>query len=150
MDEKFFNKWFGALNNGLEKMSIDECSRLFAGCAETCSRDALKYLYRDLFDSCDGNLDMFFTKVGEKKNVEGRVVESGRVYELSFTNCDCPLHTDVNVNSTRLCECSRQSMICVFRNLVPDRDFRIECISSILSGDDKCCHRIVFEEGKVE
>ena len=33
MDEKFFNKWFGALNDGLEKMSIDECSRLFAGCA---------------------------------------------------------------------------------------------------------------------
>ena len=150
MDEKFFKKWFGALNDGLEKMSIDECSRLFAGCAEMCSRDALIYLYRDLFDSYNGNLDMFFTKVGEKKNVEGRVVESGRVYELIFTSCDCPLHTDVNVNSTRLCECSRQSMICVFKNLVPDRDFRIECVSSILSGDEKCCHRIIFEEGKVE
>lgn len=150
MDEKFFKKWFGALNDGLEKMSIDECSRLFAGCAEMCSRDALKYLYRNLFDSYNGNLDMFFTKVGEKKNVEGRVVESGRVYELIFTSCDCPLHTDGNVNSTRLCECSRQSMICVFKNLVPDRDFRIECVSSILSGDEKCCHRIIFEEGKVE
>ena len=150
MDEKFFKKWFGSLNVGLEKMSIDECSRLFAGCAETCSRDALKYLYRDLFNSCNGDLDMFFTKVGVKKNVEGRVVESGRVYELIFTGCDCPLHTDVNVNSTRICECSRQSMICVFKNLIPDRDFRIECISSILSGDEKCCHRIIFEEGKVE
>ena len=70
MDEKFFKKWFGSLNVGLEKMSIDECSR--------------------------------------------------------------------------------QSMICVFKNLVPDRDFRIECVSSILSGDEKCCHRIIIEEGKDE
>ena len=26
----------------------------------------------------------------------------------------------------------------------------IECISSILSGDEKCCHRIILEEGKDE
>ena len=146
MDEKFFNRWFGSLNDGLDKMSVDECSRLFAGCAETCARDALKYLYRDLFNECDGNLDMFFTKVGEKKNVEGRIVEPGRVYELVFTSCDCPLHTDVNIKSTRLCECSRQSMICVFKNLVPEKNFNIECVSSILSGNDKCCHRIIFED----
>ena len=149
MDEKFFTKWFDSLNNGLEKMNVEECSRLFTGCAETCSRDALKYLYRDLFNECNGNLDKFFTKVGEKKNVEGRVIESGKTYELVFTSCDCPLHTDMDVTSTRLCECSRQSMIYVFKNLVPERNFKIECMSSILSGSEKCCHRITFEIGGI-
>lgn len=48
MDEKFFNGWFTELNNGLDKMSIEECSRLFVGCAERCAGDALKYLYADL------------------------------------------------------------------------------------------------------
>ena len=31
MDEKFFIGWFGELNSGLDKMSVEECSRLFAG-----------------------------------------------------------------------------------------------------------------------
>ena len=43
-------------------------------------------------------------------------------------------------------ECSRQSMICVFNELVPERRFHIECIKSILSGDEVCCHRIIFAE----
>ena len=44
MDEKFFKGWFGELNNGLDKMNVEACSRLFAGCAERCAGDALKYL----------------------------------------------------------------------------------------------------------
>ena len=146
MDNEFFNDWFNAFNAGLEKMDIKECSRLFEDCAKRCSLDALKYLYRDLFEECESNLDTFFKRVGEKKNVKGRVIEPGKVYELIFTNCDCPLHTQANIRSNRLCECSRQSMICVFKDLVPDRKFTIECKGSILSGNDICCHRIVFDE----
>ncbi len=146
MDEKFFKDWFGELNNGLDNISFEECSRLFAGCAERCAGDALKYLYADLFKECGGDLDQFFQRVGEKKNVKGRIIESGNVYELVFTSCDCPLHTEMNIQSKRLCECSRQSMMCVFRNLVPDRPFTIETKTSILSGHKECCHRISFEK----
>ena len=146
MDEKFFKGWFGELNHGLDNMSIEECSRLFAGCAERCAGDALKYLYADLFEECGRDLDLFFQRVGEKKNVEGRIIEPGSVYELVFTSCDCPLHTEMNIQSKRLCECSRQSMICVFKTLVPDRPFTIETKTSILSGDSECCHRIRFEK----
>ena len=145
MDEKFFKGWFDELNNGLDKMSVEECSRLFVACAERCAGDALKYLYADLFSECGRDLDIFFRRVGEKKNVKGRIIESGSVYELVFTSCDCPLHTETNIQSTRLCECSRQSMVCVFKNLVPDRPFTIETKTSILSGDNECCHRICFE-----
>ena len=98
-----------------------------------------------LFKDCGGDLDLFFARVGEKKNVKGRIIESGKVYELIFTSCDCPLHTEMNIQSTRLCECSRQSMICVFKTLVPDRKLTIEMQTSILSGDEECCHRIIFE-----
>ena len=145
MDTDFFKDWFDALDSGLDKMNTQECSRLFAACAKRCSMDALKYLYRDLFHECEGDLDTFFNRLGEKKNVRGRVIESGKVYELIFTSCDCPLHTEAGIKSNRLCECSRQSMICVFKDLVPDKVFSIECVESILSGSDICCHRIVFE-----
>ena len=114
MDKEFFDKWFKGFNEGLDKMSNEECSRLFSKCAYKCACDALKYLYRDLFVDCDKNLEKFFIRVEEKKNVRGKVVKSGKIYELYFTSCDCPIHTEAGIESNRLCECSRQSMICVF------------------------------------
>ena len=146
MDKDFFDKWFEGFGEGLDKMSNEECSRLFSKCAYNCSRDALKNLYRDLFEECEKDLDRFFVRLEEKKNVKGRVVESGNIYELIFTNCDCPIHTEAGIETNSLCECSRQSMICVFRELVPERRFHIECVKSILSGDEICCHRIIFDE----
>ena len=146
MDKDFFDKWFEGFGEGLDKMSNEECSRLYSKCAYNCSRDALKNLYRDLFEECEKDLDRFFVRLEEKKNVKGRVVESGKIYELIFTNCDCPIHTEAGVETNSLCECSRQSMICVFRELVPERRFHIECVKSILSGDEICCHRIIFDE----
>jgi len=146
MDRKFFNKWFDGFNDGLEKMSTEECSRLFSKCAYKCACDALKYLYRDLFVECEGNLDKFFSRVEEKKNVKGRIIESGKIYELIFTSCDCPIHTEAGIKSNKLCECSRQSMICVFKELIPDRIIHIENVESILSGNDICCHRIIIDD----
>ena len=146
MDKDFFDKWFEGFGEGLDKMSNEECSRLFSKCAYNCSRDALKNLYRDLFEECEKDLDRFFVRLEEKKNVKGRVVESGKIYELIFTNCDCPIHTEAGIETNSLCECPRQSMICVFRELVPERRFHIECVKSILSGDEICCHRIIFDE----
>ena len=146
MDKKFFDNWFNGFNDGLEKMSTEECSRLFSKCAYKCACDALKYLYRDLFEECEGNLDKFFSRVEEKKNVKGRIIESGKIYELIFTSCDCPIYTEAGIKSNRLCECSRQSMICVFKELIPNRIFHIESVKSILSGDEVCCHRIIIDD----
>lgn len=69
MDKEFFDKWFDGFNDGLDKMSYEECSRLFSKCAYKCACDALKYLYRDLFVDCNRDLDEFFSRVEEKKNV---------------------------------------------------------------------------------
>ena len=85
MDKDFFDKWFEGFGEGLDKMSNEECSRFFSKCAYNCSRDALKNLYRDLFEECEKDLDRFFVRLEEKKNVKGRVVESGKIYEKN--NC---------------------------------------------------------------
>ena len=37
----------------------------------------MKYLDRGLFDRCGGDLDAFFSRVGENKNVEGRIIVPG-------------------------------------------------------------------------
>ena len=37
-------------------------------------------------------------------------------------------------------------MICVFKELIPEMRFHIECVKSILSGDEVCCHRIIIDD----
>ena len=146
MDKEFFEKWFNGFDEGLSQLKQEECSKLFSKCAQQCSCDALKYLYKDLFNECNEDLDKFFLRLNEKKDLEEKVIEPGKIYELIFTKCGCPLYTHAKINSNNLCECSRQSMICVFKNLVPQKNFKIECTESILAGNKKCCHKIVFDD----
>ena len=58
----FFENWFQSLDKGLEKLSPQECRCLFSECAAQCGKDALKYLYQNLFEDCNGNLDVFFSR----------------------------------------------------------------------------------------
>ncbi|MBO4846354.1 MAG: hypothetical protein J5525_08600 [Lachnospiraceae bacterium] len=141
---EFFTGWFASLEEGLDKLDADECSVLFGSCASRCAKDAVKYLYRDLFDECKGDLDLFFSKLDEKNGIDGKVIESGKVYELIFYSCECPLKTEAGISSPRLCECSKVSMICVFKELVGDREFSIEQIETILNGSNACHYRITF------
>ena len=138
----FFESWFQGFDKGLEQLSTQECARLFSECAAQCGKDALKCLYQDLFNGCEGNMDEFFSSLGELNGVDGRVIENGSVYEIIFKSCGCDLHTKAKVNSSRLCECSRQSILWILRTLVPDRAFSVERMESILQGDQVCRFRI--------
>mgnify|MGYP003321906006 CR=1 FL=1 len=145
MDD-FFAGWFVEFSKGLNKLNDGECGRLFADCGKTCAGFAVKYLYKDLFEKCGRDLDNFFSRLDEVKDVGGAVVETGKVYDIIFKTCGCPLHAQANVSSGKLCECSRQSMICVFETLVPGRKFNIQKMESILGGNNLCKLRISFEE----
>ena len=136
--DTFFTNWFSAFDKGLDNMSGQECSRLFSVCASQCAKDALKYLYWDLFDACEGNLDEFFSLLKEIDGVDGRVIENGRSYEIIFKSCGCDLHTEANINSSRLCECSRQSILWIMKHLAPNQSFYIEKEETILSGGAQC------------
>ena len=142
----FFTDWFKALDQGLDSLDVRECSCLFAGCAKRCSEDVVKYLYKGIFDECGGDLDQFFARLHEIDNVDGKVIEPGKVYELIFRKCECPVHTDAGIKSAHLCACSKQSMTCVFQALLPDRPFIIEQLSTILGGSEICRHRITFDK----
>ena len=138
----FFTDWFRALDRGLDGLEPEHCSRLFAGCAKRCSEDVVKYLYRRIFDESEGDLDRFFGRLNEIENVEGRIVEPGKVYDLILRKCECPVHTDAGITSAHLCECSKESITWVFRALIPDRQFRVEQLSTILGGSEVCRFRL--------
>lgn len=139
---EFFERWFRGFNDGLQKMSGEECGRLFKPCAALCAKDALKYLYQDLFDECKGNLDEFFTRLHEVQNVDGQVVETGKEYNIIFKSCNCDLHVHGHVETAKLCECSRQSILCELKALMPEAEFTVRRLGSILNGDSCCTFRI--------
>lgn len=142
----FFETWFSGFEEGLEGMSREERGRLFHGCACRCGEDALKYLYADLFKACDGDLDRFFGRLHELKKVDGLVVIPGKEYEIQFLSCDCDLHTKMNVNTPKLCECSRQSICSWLKVLQPEERFLVEEVETILGGHEKCRFRIMKVE----
>lgn len=145
--DPFFSRWFSALDESLRNMSEEECGRLFAGCAADCAKDALKDLYADLFRECGGDPDIFFSRLHELDDVDGRVVESGKAFELIFTKCGCPLHTEAHLTSPGLCECSRQSILCELKELMPDRQFEVVRMESILAFGQRCRFRITEKRG---
>ena len=134
----FLENWFQGFDKGLEKLNDQECSRLFSECAARCGKDALKYLYQGLFVDCRGNLDEFFSRLKEIDGVDGRVIENGTTYEIIFKSCGCDLHTEAQINSGRLCECSWQSVLWIMNHLVPDKSFSVEKEKTILDGAEQC------------
>ena len=143
--DEFFVGWFASLEKGLDKLDINECSCLFSECAKTCSEYVINNMYRELLDECEGDPDKFFVSINQRDNVEGNVIEPGKVYEMIFKKCECPVHTDANVSSPRLCTCSKESMIYLIRALLPDRKFKLEQISTILDGSNECRYLITID-----
>ena len=43
------------------------------------------------------------------------------------------------------CECSRQSMIYVLENMMPEKHIEVEIIETVLSGGEKCRFRVSVE-----
>ena len=140
--DPFLKSWFVGFDKGLELLDAEDCACLFSECAAQCGSDALKNLYHDLFVNCNRKLDEFFSRLNEISGVGGRVIEKGRIYEIIFKSCGCDLHTEANVQSSRLCECSRQSVLWIMNSLAPDKAFSVERIESILQGNQICRFRI--------
>jgi len=138
MDKAFFERWFDSLNTGLDALSEEECGRLFAPCAARCARDAFTNLYRDLFEECGRDVDLFFSRIHELDGASGHVVAPHRIYEIEFMTCSCDLHVVAHVDSPKLCECSRQSILCMMHFMAPDEKYIVTRIETVLEGAPSC------------
>ena len=83
--------------------------------------------------------------MGELGGVRGEVIVPDREYNVYFPKCSCDLHTAGGVNTPKLCECSRQSVIYVGENIWKGEPFRVEQVETILSGARECKFRILFD-----
>ena len=55
-----------------------------------CVRDYVLPLHKQIYAKYDGDLDRIYSEGYNSKTYQGRVIESGKEYELSYLECSCP------------------------------------------------------------
>jgi len=90
-------------------------------------------------------MDMFFSEKYDSEYSYQKVIQKGHIYEFGYPKCFCPLTEAEFVKSAVHCECSRQSIIFVLQNLLPDKTIEVETLETVLSGATKCKFRVTVK-----
>ena len=90
-----------------------------------CVKDHVLPLHKQIYDKYDGDFDRIYSEGYNSKSYQGRVIEPGKVYELSYQ------------------ECSRQSILFILSQLEPNSRFDVRIENTILRGGERCTFRIV-------
>jgi hypothetical protein len=106
--------------------------------AIACVRDTVLPLQRRQFEECGHCLDEQYRRYGNTEFLNARVLEAGRVYEIGYPECVCPEVLSGAVTDPAHCECSRQSVLYILGELMPERKITVETIETILGGAKKC------------
>ena len=138
--------WFTGFEEGLGALPEEERGTLLRSCAENCLQMGMLDFYRCVQERSGGDIDGFFQSLGEMGGLETEIVRPGKEFWLIFHQCTCSLHTQGYINSSLLCECSRQSVLCILRALWPERRFVVDPEGTILNGAQDCRFHIVEQE----
>ena len=137
--------WFSGFTEGLREIPEDARNGLMRCCARRCADSGAKDMYLRRFHEAGDDLDAFFDGLLVEGCVRGRVVRSGREYEIVFPQCLCDLYTQGYTKDGCICECSRQSLLYVMQSLAPKRRCDVVKLAAILCGDEQCLFRITFD-----
>ena len=112
-----------------------------------CVKDHVLQIHKQIYAKYEGNFDKIYTEGYNSKSYTGRVIEPGKIYELSYLECTCPKVKYGQRNHPQQCECSRQSILYILSQLEPDSQFDVRIENTILRGSDRCTFRITKHKG---
>lgn len=138
--------WFTGFEEGLAALPEEERGTLLHSCAKNCLEMGMLDFYRGVQERSGGDIDAFFRALGEMGSLGTEIVRPGKEFWLIFRQCTCSLHTQGYINSSLLCECSRQSVMHILRELWPDRRFSVDPVGTILNGAQDCRFHIIEQE----
>ena len=107
-----------------------------------CVKDHVLQIHKQIYAKYNGDFDRIYTEGYNNKSYTGRVIEPGKIYELSYLECTCPKVKCGLRNHPQQCECSRQSILYILSQLEPDSQFDVRIENTILRGSDRCTFRI--------
>lgn len=106
------------LEGAVANLPDDVRAALYRPCAEACVKGSVLEEQRRQFLECGSDLDRQYVRYGRSAYFFADVVEPGRVYE-GLPRCLCPQVAAGFVETPAHCECSRQSILYVLRELLP-------------------------------
>lgn len=137
--------YYRLLEESAANLDPETCGKLYRPCAVNCvKRFALPELRRQ-FEECGCDLDRQYARYGRSDYFFADIVEPGRVYEIGYPRCLCPMVGAGFVKAPVHCECSRQSILYVYRELIPGKTVRVETLRTVLSGASECRFRVTVE-----
>lgn len=148
MDEKDLmgiKKFYQTLEEGIKSLPAEEQEKLYKSCGMNCAKDFVLKEQKRQFEECHGDLDLQYTKYGHSEYFFAEIIEKGHIYEIGYPRCLCYMFTSGFASSPVHCECSRQSILYVLHELMPDKKIEVETIETVLSGAEKCRFRVVVE-----
>ena len=141
-----FNKaFFQTLEQGVGTLPAEEREKLFRPCAEQCAEGFVLKEQQRQFHECGGDLDAQYEKYGRSDYFFAEILERGRVYEIGYPRCLCPMTEAGFAASPVHCECSRQSILYVLHTLLPNRNVKVETLHTVLGGSSECRFRVTVE-----
>lgn len=142
MDEQDFLE---TLELGIAQLPEQEQAKVFKNCAIKCVEAYVMKVMRQQFEECGCSLDEQYKKYGNTEFFWAKIIEPGHVYELGYPRCFCPMVEKGSAKSVVHCECSRQSIIHVLQNLLPNSTIEVKTVRTVLSGADKCTFRVTVK-----
>lgn len=110
--------------------------------AINCLKNTALPVLRAQFEECGCDLDAQYTKYGNTEFFFAEIVEGGHVYELGYQQCFCEEVLRGQVSDVAHCECSRQGILYVMQELVPNKSVTVTTIETVLGGAKKCRFRV--------
>lgn len=134
--------FYRILEEQIGKLPADVRGTLYRPAAVDCVKGFVLTELRRQFEECGCDLDRQYAKYGRTEYFFADVVEPGRVYEMGYPRCLCPMVDAGFVEAPSHCECSRQSILYVLQELLPGRTIRVETLGTVLSGGTECRFRV--------
>jgi hypothetical protein len=110
-----------------------------------CVQNSVLVEQRRQFEECGRSLDEQYRRYGQTDALIATIIEAGRVYEIGYPQCVCPEVLSGKEKNPAHCECSRQSILYILGDLLPDKTIRVEIIETVLSGAATCRFKVTVD-----
>ena len=113
--------------------------------AINCVKDTVLPIQKKQFEECGGTLDAQYKKYGNTDALFAKIIEPGHIYEIGFPRCVCEEVRTGVTNDVAHCECSRQSILYILENLLPEKTIEVETLETVLAGAEKCRFKVTVK-----
>lgn len=110
-----------------------------------CVKDSVLPIQRAQFEECGCNLDEQYKKYGNTEGLFTRIIKPGQTYEVGYPKCVCSEVISGKATNISHCECSRNSVLYILQNLMPEKDIEVKTIQTILGGANDCRFRVTIK-----